>query len=556
MGAAIAAWMLSRGFCLGGGVRRCDAAVVNESQRRERLAAESARARNDRRIGSVFSRGRPFLVTLLLLTLAPASNLAATEWVKLTAPKCTVISEVSAARTRAWALEFELFRRGIGQMLPVDARNVEPVLVVLFASDRRFKPFKPVEQGKPARVGGFFLRSPGKNLIAISVDGARAETRERIFHEATHWHLSAAERQLPLWMEEGLADVFATFTRHGDTFTVGANRPGYFRYLQVTKPMPFARLAAVERGSLNYNGKHADETELFYVQSWATVHLVMLGRGLASVAPVQRFLGGPPGSDPTADAAGLTFGRTAVQMDADLAAYLDRKTILVLKAPLARPPKDADFTIAPAMPGEVDLALGELLLGVGRAPEAVPYFSRAMAAMPDDPRPREGLGKTEWLTGRAAEALARFEESFARGGRGFAGRYLAALAALRVLDNRAAASGQISYGVAVENLAEALRMNPRLREGYELAGVLMAHASGADAERLEAILAEGARRFPACPGIWLGLGFAAVKNDRLLIARAYARRAAEHAPASSLPFDQASRMLNEAMARAESGPSK
>jgi hypothetical protein len=105
----------------------------------------------------------------------------------LTAPGFTVISEASEAKTRAWAIEFELFRRGISQLLPVEPGRLQPVSVVLFASAGRFEPFKPLENGKPARIDGFFVRIPGRNVIAISVGGAREATRERIFHEATHW---------------------------------------------------------------------------------------------------------------------------------------------------------------------------------------------------------------------------------------------------------------------------------------------------------------------------------------------------------------------------------
>lgn len=212
-------------------------------------------------------RGLAWAVLGLFVALVSPGR--ADDWLELRTPHFTVVSEASEAKTREWAIEFELFRRAMAMVMPVDPSTVEPVTLALFRSDRRLRPFKPVEQGKPAKVAGFFARPPGRNLIAVSIEGARDDVRELVFHEGVHWHLAASARPRPLWLEEGLAQVFGNFRLNGNAFVVGALRPESMRHVTVAKPMPFTQI--MELGSIAYNGKHADQAALFYHQSWVMI---------------------------------------------------------------------------------------------------------------------------------------------------------------------------------------------------------------------------------------------------------------------------------------------
>lgn len=492
-------------------------------------------------------------LAVAFVVLVPWANAA--EWIRLSTPEFTVISEVSETRTRAWASEFEWFRRGISQVLPVESARLPPVSVVLFASTSHFNPFKPLENGKPARLDGYFVRIPGRNVIAISVDGARDSTRERIFHEATHWHLSAFDRALPWWLEEGVGEVFGTFSLQGGAFTVGGNRPEHARMLRVRKPMPFAELMAAPAGDRHFNGEHADRAKLLYAQSWAAAELLVFGGGAPDWSVLRAFVDGTvKRGTPAEDFAGL-FGRSPAELDRDLTRWLNGRPPSGVPVPLDRGAADLGFQVRPASWAEVNLALGGLLVGVGRPAEAEDYFFRAAKAIPDDPRPMVGLGEAALAAGRPAVALAKFNDALAHGGReNFFVHYLAAMAGMRSFDAATPEATGRRYDEAWRNLAAALRLNPRFVPAYELTGLLLAVPLGRPSAEQEAVLREGASRYPACAGIQLGLGFIAARQGRGGAAREHARLAMAMADTASLPLTDALRLLEAEMARQETPP--
>lgn len=494
--------------------------------------------------------------TALLVGVGAGSNqpAVAADWIRLSTPEFTVISEVSESRTKAWAADFELFRRGISQLLPVESGRLQPVSMVLFASTRHFNPFKPLESGKPARLDGYFVRIPGRNVIALSVDGARDSTRERIFHEATHWHLSAFDRALPWWLEEGMGEVFGTFSYRSGSFTIGASRSEHLRTLRSMRPIPFAELMATHGGDQRYNGEHADRAKLLYAQSWAAAQLMVFGAGSPGWPALRAYLEGKvKRGGPAEEFAGL-FGRSPSDLNRELASLLAGRPPAGTRAPLDRSTVESGFQLRPASAAEVDLALGGLLVGVGRPAEGQANFARAAEALPGDPRPLVGLGEVELAGGRPVVALAKFNDAIANGGgRDFFVHYLAAMAGMRSFETTATATGVFvaRYDDAWRNLAEALRLNPRFVPAYELTGLLLTVPLGRPTIEQEALLREGASRYPSCPGIQLGLGFIAARKGQRTAARAHAQLATEMADSSTLPLKEALRLLEAEVARLE-----
>ena len=175
---------------------------------------------------SVLSRaGLPnVLATVVSLAAATGLTRAADEpWIKVTAEYFTILTAAGEPVARKWAIELEQFRRGLQAIFPTPAERLRPVTVVLFKNDRAMEPFVPLENGRPAKMGGLFVRANDVNTIMVSLARNARETRHVILHEAVHWHLSAREGALPLWLDEGLAEVYATFeVPDAKTYTFGA----------------------------------------------------------------------------------------------------------------------------------------------------------------------------------------------------------------------------------------------------------------------------------------------------------------------------------------------
>jgi len=456
---------------------------------------------------------------LLILSALPAAF--AGDWTKIETPWFTVMSELSERRTRAWATEFEIYRRGLEKLVPLESSQVEPVTVVLFSSDRRFNAYKPLENGKPAKLAGYFVRMPGRNILALGVEGARDDTRELIYHEGVHWYLSGLDQRLPLWMEEGLGELFGTFVLSGSTFTIGANRPYYTRHVGIAKAMPFAQLSASRAGELQFNGKHGDHSQLFYAQSWAAVHDLVCSEGSNGWEKLKIYLQLAPTSDDPEKNFETTFGLDAAAMDARMKNYIRGTRLVTWKFPFDRSNIEAGFVASAATAAEVDLVLGSLLLSSHRPDEAATLLWRAVAAMPKDPRPREALAEIELEKKDLSAAVEHYRAADALGGRSYAGYYLMGLAKLQ--SAAPGGFGDDDVQEAVENLVQATARNVRFRPAYESLA-LLARTFGPSSEAAKRV-EEGARRFPFSAELHYGLSEMARQQRDWAKARTEATRA-------------------------------
>lgn len=468
----------------------------------------------------------------------------ADDWLELRTPHFRVISEVAERRTREWAIEFELFRRGMSLVMPVNPAWVDPVTLVLFSSDRRMRPFKMVENGQPAGVAGFFTQAGGQKIIAVSVEGSRDRVRELVFHEAVHWHLSAADRPRPMWLDEGLAEVFGNFRLSGDTFVIGAFRPDFMRHVQVAKPLPFAQMMALGSAGLNYNGAHADQTALFYHQAWLMVHELIFGSKGVGYQSLRAYLMTPPQyPDPTEDFA-RGFGVESARMDARLADYLARGRFFRLIFPFNRKTVDAGFVLLPNPGPEVDLTLGNLLAGVGRPVDAEPYLLRATAGLPEDARVAEAMAHLDVALKRSEAAAENYRESIRRGGGSYQAHFFLAQRSLLAKGGNGFGAGDPTE--AAGHLMRCLRSNPRFEPGYEALGRAAALLPACSKE-VEELIGQGAARFPANARIQAGVACIAAQNREWDRARDAAQRAD---PGLADPTDPLALRIREILAEA------
>src|SRR5204862_6068325 len=86
-----------------------------------------------------------------------------------------------------------------------------PIVVMAFPDHETLKPFLPLYRGKPANLSAFFKRGSDENLIALSLAESDARSLEVIFHEYTHLLFRHNDQFWPLWLKEGMAEIYSTF---------------------------------------------------------------------------------------------------------------------------------------------------------------------------------------------------------------------------------------------------------------------------------------------------------------------------------------------------------
>jgi hypothetical protein len=257
---------------------------------------------------------RLLLALLFVCHALPAS--AAEKWTRVESKNFTLVGNASENEIREVAEGLEVFRTVFSRFFKMKEGSSVATTVVVFRSDQAFKSFKPLYQGKPANIAGYFQPGPDMNLIVLAAD---METPRVIYHEYVHRLMSDNLTSLPPWFQEGFAECFSTMEIEGRDKKVRMGRAigEHVALLNERRFMPLERLFAVEHGSPEYNEE--EKQGLFYAESWALVHYMMfdsdqrraqfnsflgdIGRGI----PAPRAFGGGVRCLPTAASYGSHF---------------------------------------------------------------------------------------------------------------------------------------------------------------------------------------------------------------------------------------------------------
>jgi hypothetical protein len=334
---------------------------------------------------------KPAIAAAVAVILAGAGRHldAAGPWVRVETPNFVVFGDAGAGRVRDVAQEFERFREALGRVIPGTGTTAAvPTVVVLFSSERAFEPYRPKFNGKPVTLDGYCLSSDDMNIVAL-VDGERSEALRRIFHEYVHLAIRNVLPGLPLWLNEGLAEFYSTFTvqDNGRRALVGGLIPAHLHLLAHRKLLPIEELLAVEEESSDYN--EGDRRSIFYAQSWALVHMLASG-GSARSADLARYLALTSGGTSSRDAWRQVFGDENVNRSLDR--YLGQS---VMKGAVYRFDSDIPKVAADVFDvtaGDAEAALADLLRRVATDGETTAAFERALARQPVSARARALFG--------------------------------------------------------------------------------------------------------------------------------------------------------------------
>src|SRR5438094_663847 len=409
------------------------------------------------------------LATLLLaLSVGASSASAARSWQLIRGPNVVVIGQQSAKALREAAIEIEQFRmvvgnlfRGANQPLPM------PTLVYLFDDENALKPFVPLYHGKPAVVGGYCHCGSSDDVSIIVAGLARyAESSAIIFHEYAHLLVHTAVRDVPVWLNEGLAQYYSTFALKNGGRQADIGRP-IARHVQLLRErlLPVAQLLAVDQTSALYN--EGERRSIFYAESWALTHYLLMERpNGASI--VNRYLtavaAGTPSEKAFVDATGVSLK----EMDTELLRYVTRPTFSALTFVLAdRVDVDEPERARTISAAEAEARLGDVQMRVGRINEAAVRIEAAAAAGPDVAQAQLALALLRVRQERKSDAWAPLEKAAALAPDDFIAQYTYARTLLDRLDEheRAVAEQRAREAAAREAAArEAAAHEAALRE--------------------------------------------------------------------------------------------
>lgn len=322
-----------------------------------------------------------FLLLVVTLTILPIKTGAAQTrdpWHSVRTNHLFVIGNADPEKLRQVAVWLEFFHTAFGRLV---SRNVldpsVPTTVIVFRDDTSFVPFKPLYQGRPANLAGFFQPGYDVNYIAMSLDQRQRDPFSVAFHEYVHLHMEDNVPLAPVWLNEGLAEFYGHLQFSGSEALLGAPLP-YLNLLRNQELLPLSTLLSIDHNSPHYNEQ--DKSGIFYGESWALVHYLMLG-GPGRQDQFRRFLQLVSRGDDAAKSLEDAFGMTLDTMDKELRAYINRGDLPTLRISASDPQSYAYTAIQreSLTEAEANYYLGDLLLHINRSEEAERYFKQAIA---------------------------------------------------------------------------------------------------------------------------------------------------------------------------------
>ena len=191
-----------------------------------------------------------------------------------------LMGDVSEGDLRRVAGRLEQFRAAVGRLLPkASVTTATPTTVMVFRSHRNYQPFKPIYNGSSTRRRRLF---PGCQPPTTSPDHRDAGRRGRgerygiIYHELVHLMVNNTVRGCRCGSTKGWRSITGRWR-----WRVTANRSPSAAFTRRTcsccvSVHPGRPARRGRSRSPFYNER--EKTSIFYAESWALVHYLLLGQ--------------------------------------------------------------------------------------------------------------------------------------------------------------------------------------------------------------------------------------------------------------------------------------
>jgi tetratricopeptide (TPR) repeat protein len=426
---------------------------------------------------------------LVLVSFSAVSVAAKDQWIRVQSPNFFLVGNDSEKDMKRVALKFEQFREAFARILPkVKLNSSVPTRVVVFKSDNSFKPFKPLYQGKPASLSGFYQKGLDVNHICLTSEQSEERPFATIFHEYVHQLTGDNVRALPLWFREGIAEYYTTFeATHGDRqVALGKPIAGHIYFLRENKFLPLSKLFSVDHNSPEYNERQ--KQGVFYAESWALVHYLMTGDNGKHHPKLVQYLNLLASGVSLEESFAKAFQTDYAKLERDLQKYIQRNSYGYTSYELEKKLSvEEPVSAIPLSDAEVSFYLGDLLLHTQRLEDAEKHLKQSLEADPSFGPALASMGTLRLRQAQWPEARDYFQKAVAADSGNYLAHYYYADLLLRVGDegDTPSSSSEEKHHAVQSEAKKAIELAPWFVESYRL----LAYAANTTGEDLPATVA-------------------------------------------------------------------
>jgi hypothetical protein len=344
-----------------------------------------------------------FFVLLTVLAAALASaRVKAENWIRVSSPHFTVISNANEKRVRRIARQFERMRSMFCEEFPkLQVDPAEPIVVLAVRDKNEFLALEPQNYlaHESLQLDGLFLRASEQDYVLIRLEAEGSHPYAIVYHEYTHWLLSKLAH-LPLWLDEGLAEFYETAQVFDKDALLGAANARDLLLLRQGPLLPLETLFTIDSTSPYY--RERAKGSIFYAESWALAHYLYFRDFDYKTSHLNEYMQlVEQNVDPTA-AATRAFGDMK-HLQTALEQYIQQGDFDHLRTAAFARVNDADFDMGVLSAARVDAVKATVLAYNGRTGEARSLLQLVLQDDPGNATARETQAYLDSLEQREEE---------------------------------------------------------------------------------------------------------------------------------------------------------
>lgn len=444
-------------------------------------------------------------------------------WIEVRSPHFVVSSNAGEKEARRIADQFEqiraLFHAAFAN-LRVDP--AQPVLILAAKNENTMKMLLPEDWEVKGHVhpAGLYQQGEDKHYVILRADSVGVNPFHALYHEYAHALLHLNFTGLPLWLDEGLAEYLGNSQLGEKESRVGTIDETHLYILSQNKLLPIETLLNVEHGSPYYN--EANQASVFYAESWALVHYLMLEPEAQQRQLLKNFFAAWDKSGNQIDAAQQAFGDLK-HFGQEIERYSRQGRFRFAVYKNGQQAADKTYSVRGLSAGEVLALRGDSATHRKMMEQARPLVEQAVQAEPNLASGHEALGYYLYHKGDDDGADQEMRKAMELDSTSFVPPYYHGMLLLRI-----ASAGPEALQEAIKSFQRATQINPRFAPAYEG----LAHAYSADPETQTLALEAGihaAKLEPAEHAYAINLIHLLLNANRYADARQMAQRLQENA---------------------------
>jgi tetratricopeptide (TPR) repeat protein len=493
--------------------------------------------------------GRATLAVLLLWT--PLAANAADNWIEVRSPHFTVNTNAGEREARKIAGQFEQIRQMFHSAFSTFRVDpAQPIIIVAAKNENTMKLFLPEEWEVKGHIhhAGMYQQGEDKDYVVLRLDTEGENPYHTLYHEYTHALLRLNFSNLPVWLNEGLADFFGNSTLGDKEVKTGTIDSGHLYLLNQSKLIPIETLLEVGHDSPFYN--ETNRASVFYAESWAVVHFLMMHPEARQKQLLKNFLAAWEKSGDQVEAAREAFGDLK-QFGKRIESYSRQASFQIGLVKVEQGASGKDYPSRSLSAGETLALRGDFFGHHNRLDQAQPVLEEAVKMEPNLAVAHEALGYWHYRRHESEEADKEMTEAMRLGATDFVAPYFHGVLLLQggSFDEDAAKDSATS-------LEKAVLVNPQFAPAYEWLSRAYSRSPETQKQAVTAAI-KAVQLDPATLTYSINLAHLLVYSNRLPKARIVAKRilASAGTPAEKVMANQLLANLDQAEESAANKPS-